>query len=115
MVTSILIVEPSTALRETLEDILALEGYQVSRAANGNEALRRIDDTPVDLIICYETLPDMTGQAFFQRLRENEGHQQINFLMVHASEMPPDLVEYTWVKKPFSIEKLLLNIESFDK
>lgn len=68
---SILIVEDNTDQRELLSELLALNGYWVSSADNGKEALEQLDETliPPALILLDLSMPIVDGRAFLQRLR----------------------------------------------
>jgi two-component system, NtrC family, response regulator GlrR len=68
---SILVVEDNIAQRELLSELLALNGYRVSSAENGKEALEQLDKTPIPpaLILLDLSMPIMDGRAFLQRFR----------------------------------------------
>lgn len=65
---SILIVEDDTLLAETLQDVLADEGYRVGRAENGEAALRACSAETFDLALVDMKLPDILGSDLVGRL-----------------------------------------------
>ena len=65
---SILIVEDDVLLAETLEDVLADEGYRVGRAESGEAALRACSAESFDLALVDIKLPDVRGSELVGRL-----------------------------------------------
>jgi len=65
----ILVVEDDTDLRETLWRALSREGYQVSQAGDGTEALSALRMWPYDLAIIDLVLPRMGGIQILEQLR----------------------------------------------
>ena len=64
----VLIVDDEPALRETLAEILSDEGYQVSTAQNGMEALLRLERDPLPCVILLDLMmPVMDGWSFRAR------------------------------------------------
>jgi CheY-like chemotaxis protein len=68
---SILVGEDNADQREVLSELLALNGYRVSSAENGKEALEQLDttSTPPALVLLDLSMPIMDGRAFLQRFR----------------------------------------------
>ncbi len=58
---SVLIIDDEAAIRESLETLLEMEGYDVQSAATADEGLARIGDRPYDLILLDLALPDRNG------------------------------------------------------
>jgi len=70
--TSVLVVEDDPDAREALCDLLQSWGAQVSEAADGAEALRRIEDAPPDLALVDLGLPGIDGLEVARRARGTE-------------------------------------------
>lgn len=66
----ILIIEDDTDLRETLWRALSREGYQVSQAGDGTEAISAVRMRPYDLAIVDLVLPRMGGIGMLEQLRD---------------------------------------------
>ena len=65
--TDVLIVEDQRDVRETLADLLELEGYHVAKAANGAEAMALLrSGTPPHVILLDLRMPVMNGWVFRQ-------------------------------------------------
>jgi DNA-binding response OmpR family regulator len=65
----ILVVEDDADLRETLWRALSREGYQVSQAGDGTEAISALRMRPYDLAIIDLVLPRMGGMQVLEQLR----------------------------------------------
>jgi len=61
MAERILIVDDDDALVERLEMLLAAEGYQIATAKNAVAALARLDDVPIDVVLCELGMPGLDG------------------------------------------------------
>lgn len=66
---AVLVVEDDEALREALCETLRLEGFRVVAAADGNEALRRIETEPVGLVVSDVRMAPMDGHDLLRRIK----------------------------------------------
>tara|TARA_R110001592_G_scaffold236456_1_gene494775 strand:- start:66 stop:1046 length:981 start_codon:yes stop_codon:yes gene_type:complete len=57
----VLVIEDESALRETLSEILAINDYEVIKAADGEEGVEKALETLPDIIICDVNMPKMNG------------------------------------------------------
>jgi CheY-like chemotaxis protein len=67
---SVLIVEDEQGVRETTAAILRREGYRVSQAADGVEAMAILKDGGIDVLILDLRLPRMNGTALIEALEQ---------------------------------------------
>lgn len=67
---SILITDDDVAFRSTLSDMLAPCGYELTIAGDGDEALEIVRRRPIDLLLCDNHMPRLTGLETIARLRE---------------------------------------------
>ncbi|MBI3159884.1 MAG: response regulator transcription factor [Chloroflexi bacterium] len=81
----ILIVDDEEAARKSLMDILRLEGYQVSSAKDGPEALRLAADEPFDLMLLDLKMPGMSGLEVLDQARAIAANMRIIMLTAHGS------------------------------
>ena len=65
----ILVVEDDSALSQALSDTLALSGYDVIQATDGEQALARLDRDPVDMVLTDVQMRPMDGRALLRNLR----------------------------------------------
>ncbi|MBN8857365.1 MAG: response regulator transcription factor [Sphingobacteriales bacterium] len=111
----ILLVEDEENLQEALKLNLELEGYEVTSAGDGAEALKRINEEYFDLIILDVMLPEIDGIGVAEnvRLKNND----VPILMVSAKSSTADRVlglkkgADDYITKPFNLEELLLRVQ----
>jgi DNA-binding NtrC family response regulator len=66
----LLVVDDDPEIISSFEAILRSEGYEVTTARDGREALERVAQSPFDVVLLDLLLPDMDGWAVLQRVRE---------------------------------------------
>jgi two-component system, sensor histidine kinase and response regulator len=110
----ILIAEDNQNLIYQLQIELTMQGYEVSSAADGLEALQHLENNVLpDLIISDVSMPRMDGFAFFQAVRENQNWLDIPFIFLTARDSDTDkdlgygLGVDDYIVKPFQTEHLL--------
>ncbi|MFA5162140.1 MAG: hybrid sensor histidine kinase/response regulator [Elusimicrobiales bacterium] len=81
----ILIVDDDAHLRETLQDLLEMEGYQVTQAANGAQAMNCVAAEFFEIILMDFNLPDKTGIDISRDIRRLNQDSQILMMTAHAS------------------------------
>ena len=112
----ILVCDDDRHTRILLEAVLRNEGYEVSLAGDGLEALSVLDREHIDLVVLDVMMPNMNGYEFTEKVRENDSSLPI--LMVTAKQMPLDekmgFIAGTddYITKPIDEEKLLLHIKA---
>ncbi len=80
---SVLVVDDSVVQRQTLLQTLQKAGYQVLQAANGQEALAKLNQHPeIKLIICDIEMPYMNGFEFLSHWKQDPNFSQIPVIMV---------------------------------
>ena len=84
----ILVVDDDKNTRMYVEAVLKNNGYTVTVAENGEDALLAMDRAHVDLVILDIMMPKMDGYEFTKTLRESENNLPI--LMVSAKQLPAD-------------------------
>jgi CheY-like chemotaxis protein len=67
---SILITDDDVAFRSTLSDMLAPCGYELTIAGDGAEALEIVRRRPIDLLLCDNHMPRLTGLETIAQLRQ---------------------------------------------
>jgi two-component system response regulator MprA len=114
--TFILVVDDDPRLIGALRRSLAYEGYHVTTATSGEEALTQANRRTHDLIILDRLLPDMDGLMVCRRLREDD--QTSAILMLTARDAIADRVEGLevgaddYLVKPFALEELLARVKA---
>jgi CheY-like chemotaxis protein len=91
----ILIVEDAVDIATSMQELLVAEGYQVSAAATGRQALLALQAAPTlpDLILLDLMMPDMDGYQFRRAQREDPRLAAVPVLLMTASGDPHTQVE----------------------
>ncbi len=112
---SILLVEDEENLQEALKLNLELEGYDISLASDGAEAIRKVEEAYFDLLILDIMLPEIDGISVCETVRLK--HTELPILMLSARSSSADRVlglrkgADDYMTKPFNLEELLLRID----
>jgi len=112
---NILLVEDEENLHDTLKLNLEMEGYSVTSAHDGNEALKTVQEEYFDLIIMDIMLPGMDGISVTENIRLN--NNDVPVLILSAKNTGQDRVlglkkgADDYLTKPFNLEELLLRID----
>jgi two-component system alkaline phosphatase synthesis response regulator PhoP len=111
---SILLVEDEVNLHDALKLNLSLEGYVVSSAYDGPDALKQIEQAYFDLIILDVMLPGVDGYSITEMVRLN--NNQTPILILSAKNTSTNKVQGLkigaddYMTKPFNLEELLLRV-----
>jgi CheY-like chemotaxis protein len=114
---SILIVEDEKDIRETLQEVLRLEGYKTFTASNGREALDMLPTIPRPCLILLDLMmPVMNGWEFLQEQRMN-GDMTIATIPVVVVSAAGDKAKNTqtagFIKKPVELDALLDTVKKY--
>jgi DNA-binding response OmpR family regulator len=85
MKSNILIVDDENVARQSLTDILRLEGYNVASASNGQMAVEYIRTHPVDLMIVDLRMPGMNGLDVIQVVNQASPDTEVILLTAYGS------------------------------
>ena len=111
----ILAVEDDRALAATLERVLTTEGYDVELAGDGNEALRRAQMRPFDLVVLDIMLPGLDGIAVCKRMRASSPTPILLLTALGGTEERVrglDSGADDYLVKPFAYEELLARVRA---
>jgi CheY-like chemotaxis protein len=82
----ILVVDDDADLRRRLRGLLESDGWEVAEAADGHEALDRLDPSP-SLILLDLLMPGMDGFEFMARLRDRPDAQSVPVVVLTAKDL----------------------------
>ena len=115
MSASILVVDDEEAIVSSLSSILQDEGYEVSVAKSGAEALKSYMADPPDLMLLDIWMPDMDGLETLRRIREIVPTAQVMVMSGHGSiETAVKAIKlgaYDYIEKPLSLENVTLRVK----
>ncbi|MEI6839988.1 MAG: hybrid sensor histidine kinase/response regulator [Methanomicrobiales archaeon] len=114
----ILVVEDSRTQAEYLRHILKNEGYTVSLATNGTEALQEIQKDPPGLVLTDILMPEMGGYELCRRIRGDPATASIPVILVTQLFDPVDVIRGleagadNFITKPFQPHHVFSRIDS---
>lgn len=114
----LLIVEDEDALTVLLEYHLEKEGYRTSRAADGDDALLKIEEDQPDLIVLDWMLPKVSGIEICRRVRSKPRTRDIPIIMLTARSEESDKIRGLdtgaddYLVKPFAMAELTARVRA---
>jgi signal transduction histidine kinase len=109
----LLIIEDEKELRESIAEMLELEGYTTIQAENGTQGIEQAKSSNPDLIICDIMMPDMDGFSVLRKLHEDKIFTLTPFIFITAlserkyQRKGIELGADDFLIKPFSREELI--------
>ncbi len=116
MENTILVVDDSVSIRQSVSFILKQNGFAVVDAEDGVQGLEKLKSTTVQLIITDVNMPNMDGITMIKKIREIPDFRFIPILVLTTESQGSIIDEGKkagatgWIVKPFSNEKLLTTI-----
>jgi len=114
----ILLVDDEDAIRRVIGTLLQRMGYQVTRAANGTEALAALQDQSYDVMICDLCMPGLSGQEVYAQM-EREHPSMTDRVVFTSGDLETDNARALLaraggqaVQKPYDIDTLLAVIRT---
>jgi DNA-binding NtrC family response regulator len=106
----ILVAEDEANLRLVLQKELERHGYRVQVAPDGEAALRKLEETNVDVLLCDINMPRMDGMELLRRVHERPNPPEVIMLTgqatVETAVEAMKLGAYDYLTKPYSITEL---------
>lgn len=114
----ILIVDDEKLIRDVIKEYSENEGYQITEAENGEEALKKVKKENIDLIVLDVMMPKMDGLTFLKALRK-EANIPVIILSARSEEYDKlagfELEADDYLTKPFSPKELIARIKAILK
>ncbi|TVQ99201.1 MAG: response regulator [Spirochaetaceae bacterium] len=113
MAKTVLVVDDSSAIRQSVAFVLDQAGYGVVQAEDGVDALGKLDGATFDLIITDVNMPNMDGITLTANVRKNPAYQFVPVVVLTTESQSSKMDEGKaagatgWIVKPFNAEKLL--------
>ena len=113
MAKKILVIDDSASLREVVSIALQGAGYEVVQAADGKQALDKLDGSRIHLAICDVNMPVMDGISFVKEAKKLPAYRFMPIIMLTTESRESRKQEgqmagaKAWVVKPFRPEQML--------
>lgn len=116
--TRILVIEDEQSIRDSLQDILELEGFEVLGVENGLGGIQSVKKFHPDLIICDVMMPGIDGYGVLQTLHQDVETASIPFIFLTAradrssQRQGMNLGADDYLTKPFTPQELIEALNS---
>jgi DNA-binding NtrC family response regulator len=111
----ILVIDDEADIRESLDALLSLEGYEVDLAANGTEGTKKIGARVYDLVLLDLMMPDRSGMDVLREVRDRDRETPIFMITAFGSTETAvnalKLGANDYFTKPWENDKLLIEID----
>jgi len=115
MTARILVVDDDAGMRETLEAVLKSDGYDVSVASNGEEALSAIRSTGFDLMLLDNKMPDHLGTDLIPMIKQISPDTVVIIMTAFGTiKTAVESVKkgaFNFITKPFELDEVRLSIK----
>ena len=110
----ILVVDDEPSMRTTLSILLKREGYQVSQAGNGVEALKKLEQGQYDMVLTDLKMEGADGMELLRQVKATDPHSEVLIFTAYGTVTSAveamKLGAYDYIGKPFDEEELLLKV-----
>jgi two-component system chemotaxis response regulator CheY len=116
---TVLVVDDSATVRKFVSVSLEMQGFDVSVACDGMDALEQLPKRKFDLVITDLNMPNMDGFEFIRALRENPEYHELPVIILSSlsdqlnREQGSRLGVSSYVVKPFSLEKIQYEVAKY--
>lgn len=109
---TILVVDDEAPIRELARRILESDGYQVTEAASGLDAIALLGGgAPLDLLLADLAMPDLGGEEMVRRIRATRRDLPVLYVTGHIDQLMDDRPVLwegeAFLEKPFTVAGLL--------
>lgn len=112
----ILVVDDEESIRKTMRMTLEYEGYEVTEAASGAEAIKAVENELPDLVFLDVKMPGMDGLEVLDRLKQDSPATQVVIISGHGNVQTAvqatKLGAFDFIEKPLETERVLLAVRN---
>ncbi len=122
MAKTLMIVDDSVTMRKIIIRTVRMSGLEFEKteeAGNGVEALEKLSDGPVDIMLCDVNMPEMSGTELVKEVRKLSDCENTKIIMV-STESSQELIDGViadgangFITKPFTPEKFQEELSPF--
>lgn len=115
----ILVIDDEANMRHMLAAVLTKAGYEVESAPDGESALRKVELTAYDFILCDIKMPVMSGMDFLRAGGERIGQSTVIMMSAYGNiDTAIDAMKrgaYDYISKPFKPDEVLLTLKKAEE
>ncbi|MCP3962690.1 MAG: protein kinase [bacterium] len=114
----VVVVDDNEVNRELYSRYLELEGHRVLPAGDGAEALKLVEQEPVDLVLLDVMMPGIDGFGVLEKLRQEHSPETLPVIMATAKDQSEDVVKAfdlganDYVTKPLDLRVVAVRVQA---
>ena len=112
----ILVIDDERSIRNTLNDILSLEGHKVDVAEDGEQGFRKASETKFDAVFCDIKMPKMDGMEVLAKLHDSFPELPIVMISGHGDiDTAVESIKkgaFDYIQKPLDLNRLLVTLRN---
>jgi len=116
MFPTILIVDDEPSIVQSLSGLLTDEGFEVTTASNGYEALQQVEANAPDLVLLDIWMPGIDGLETLKEIKKSQAQTQVIMITGHGTietaVQATKLGAFDFIEKPLSIDKVIVAINN---
>ena len=111
---TVLVADDDDEFRQVLAEIIALEGWHVWEASDGEEALACASELQPDVLVLDHRMPRLTGVEVVQRLRNTGNRVPVVFVSAayEVQDLAVSVGVFCHLRKPFGVDDLITLMKS---
>jgi CheY-like chemotaxis protein len=119
MAKGILVVDDSATVRKFASVSLSMQGFTITTACDGMDALEKLPRAKVDLVITDLNMPNMDGFELVRTLRESPATRDLPVIILTSlddsgsRQRGLELGVQSYLMKPFSLEKIQYEVAKY--
>ena len=113
----VMIVDDSDVIRKMATMVLGKSGYSVLEAVDGQDALDKLRDSAIDLLISDVNMPNLGGIELIRQIRSDPDHRFMPVILLTSESQPDKRIEAKaagmtgWLVKPFMPAQLIAAVK----
>ncbi|MBI5874812.1 MAG: response regulator [Deltaproteobacteria bacterium] len=117
----IMVVEDNPMNKILMKEVLTVNGYDVTEAGSGSEAIKKVSAEMPDLILMDLNLPEMDGITATKLLKANDACKAVPVIAITASAMKGEEEKILaegfdgYISKPIEIKKFIKDVAAYIK
>ncbi len=115
----ILVADDSPSIRKFVSFSLTMQGYEVISACDGMEALEKLPNAKVDLVVTDLNMPNMDGFELIKAIRANPEYEELPIIILSSLSSSEDIEKgmscgaNSYLVKPFDPKRMQYEVSKY--
>jgi two-component system, chemotaxis family, chemotaxis protein CheY len=116
---TIMVVEDSTSIRKFITIALKLDGYKIITAEDGMEAIEKLTNQKIDLLITDLNMPNIDGFKLIKTIRADAEYKDLPIIILSSLSKDEDVHEglesgaNSYLIKPFNTKRIQYEVSKY--